>query len=154
MWRQEPNSFVIGKSAPSNELIVRRKYFFVDVDPLRASGTPSTPEETAEAKRVRDNIVDYFLSIRHFERMILACSGSGYHILGEMDFDPDPAADSEQIKDQLDTLDRLFGNVRAEVDTGVYDPRRITRLYGTMNQKGREYGDRKHKKSCIESVVK
>ena len=117
----------------SNKDIKKIKFILLDIDPKRPSGTASTDEQKEEAKKVFDNCLQYLEDNNiHYYTFD---SGNGYHALIPIDIEC-TKENSRIIKELLYHLDSKFSSERARVDTGVHNPARITRLYGTLNTKG------------------
>ena len=117
----------------SNKDIKKIKFILLDIDPKRPSGTASTDEQKEEAKKVFDNCLQYLEDNNiHYYTFD---SGNGYHALIPIDIEC-TKENNGIIKELLYHLDSKFSSERARVDTGVHNPARITRLYGTLNTKG------------------
>src|SRR5262249_24598283 len=80
-----------------------------------------------------------------FPLPIVADSGNGYHLLYHIDL---PTDDGGLVQRCLTALKAQFPSV----DTSVYNPSRICKLYGTLARKGQETLERPHRQSCILSV--
>ena len=63
----------------------------------------------------------------------MADSGNGAHALGRIDL---PADDGGLVQRCLQALAARFNDAAVKVDTGVYNPARIWKLYGTTAAKG------------------
>jgi len=63
---------------------------------------------------------------------IVADSGNGFHQLYRVDL----PADDDRIKRCLHALDLRFSDVAVKIDTAVFNPSRIVKLYGTKTMKG------------------
>ena len=127
--------------------ITRRRWFPVDIDPVRPSGVSSTDEEHAAALDAAGRIAAY-LSEQGFGEPIRADSGNGAHLLYRIDLANDEAA-TEVVKGALATLDALFSNDVITVDTANYNAARIWKLYGTMSRKGDSTPERPHRRAKI-----
>ena len=68
-----------------------------------------------------------------FSEPIVADSGNGYHLLFKVHISTD---DRQVVADFLSVLDMWFSTDEAKIDTAVYNPSRITKLYGTIAAKG------------------
>lgn len=138
-----------GKSEPmtSDQDIIQRLWFPIDLDPTRPSGISSTEEEKAvsveKAEQVRE-----FLSSIGFPEPIIADSGNGIHMLYQIDLPNNPEVTS-LIKGCLCALDALFSDDRVKIDTSIYNAARIWRLYGTVSRKGDDTEERPHRRSSI-----
>lgn len=122
----------------------------IDLDPVRPSGISSTDDEhklaLEKAKEVR-----IFLEEHGFTAPIFADSGNGFHLLYPVEMENNPKS-VKLIKGVLTTLDKLFSDEKVSIDTSVYNPARIWRLYGTKNCKGEDTKERPHRYSKLLSV--
>lgn len=127
--------------------IISRSWLMIDADPKRATGISSTDEEKAKAKSTIINVYKYLRDIG-FAYPIIADSGNGYHLMYKIELD-NTAGATELIKTFLQSLDNLFSDDCVSIDTTVFNPSRITKLYGTMARKGANTLDRPHRLSMI-----
>ena len=135
----------------SDNDVVMYKYIPIDLDPVRPSGISSTEEELKGAFELSAQIEAY-LKEQGFRNHIRAFSGNGYHLLYPCKIANDEEGKS-QVHNYLNRLDELFSNNDCHVDTTLYNPARILKLYGTLAQKGRDTNDRPHRMSKIMGVV-
>ncbi|WP_292491688.1 hypothetical protein [Methanoculleus sp. 10] len=127
--------------------IVRRRWFPIDIDPVRPSGVSSTDEEHDAALNAADRIAGY-LAEQGFPSPIKADSGNGAHLLYRIDLENDETA-TALVKGALTTLDALFSNETITVDTANYNAARIWKLYGTLSRKGDSTEERPHRRAKI-----
>jgi hypothetical protein len=125
--------------------VVRRRLVLVDCDPTRKAGASATAAEKALAAEKARKIREY-LSARGWPEPIAADSGNGYHLLYLVDL---PADDDGLVKRVLEALAALFDTPGCKVDTSVYNPSRICKLYGTVSRKGEDTEERPHRCSRI-----
>ena len=130
--------------------ITRRLWFPVDIDPKRPGGISSSDEEHERALDKASKIAG-FLSDIGWCSPILADSGNGAHLLYRIDL-PNTPESTELIKTCLATLDQFFSDSECEIDTSVYNPARIWKLYGTVSRKGDNTKERPHRRAGILSV--
>jgi hypothetical protein len=144
------NRLVDGKSGhgTTDGDIVHRRLMLIDLDPVRPSGISSSEEEH-ELAFERAKEVQVFLSDRGFPEPILADSGNGAHVDYLIDLLRD---DGDLINNVLNVLDAIFSDVRVKVDTSVFNPARIIKLYGTVARKGDSLPERPHRLSRIVSL--
>lgn len=133
--------------ATSDADILGYTLFGADVDPIRPSGISSTQEEKYEARQVA-NAVSRWLRERGIT-CIPADSGNGYHLLVPTILYEDVAAASANARTLLHLLDAQFSNDRAKVDTTIYNPGRILKLYGTKSVKGSDLPERPHRFASV-----
>jgi hypothetical protein len=126
--------------------VLRRKLLLVDCDPVReVSDIPSTDEEKAAAWDTAQAIRSY-LAGEDWADPVLADSGNGYHLLYKIDL---PAEDGGLVKRTLEAVAQQFDTDRVTIDRKVFNPARITKLYGTLARKGDHTPQRPHRRSCI-----
>ena len=126
------------KETVSDNDIERIKFILLDIDPERPSNTPSTNEQKEEAKKVFDDCLHY-LKENNIQYYYTFDSGNGFHALIPIDIEC-TKENRRIIKELLSHLDNRFSSQVAHVDTSVFNPARITRLYGTLNTKGIQNG--------------
>lgn len=129
--------------------VVSRRWLLVDVDPRRISGISATGAEKAKAAKRMEEICDYLTERHNWAMPVRADSGNGYHALFRIDL---PTADDGLVQRTLAALDKQFSDDAVAVDTSVYNPARIVKLYGTWSRKGDDTPDRPHRLSRILTV--
>jgi hypothetical protein len=112
--------------------IARRMWLLIDCDPMRPAGIASSDDEHDAALARLDEIV-VWLTSQGFAPPITADSGNGAHAMYRVDL---PADDAGLIERVLDALAQRFDDDVVKVDTGVFNPARIWKLYGTLAGKG------------------
>lgn len=147
--RQQHNKFVKNcKNTTSDNDIVGYTWLMIDLDPKRPSGTSSSEAELNKAHDVAERVFKY-LTGRGWEKPIVAMSGNGYHLLYKIHAANNPER-SRLIENALKALDMLFGDEKTvDVDTMVFNPSRICKLYGTEAVKGADTKDRPHRMAKI-----
>lgn len=125
--------------------VTRRTLLLIDADPVRSGTVSATDAEKAAALEVIRKAWDYLRELGWPEP--IACdSGNGYHLLYRVDL---PAADGDLVKRCLLALAARLDTDAAKVDTVVYNPSRICKVYGTMVRKGEPTDDRPHRRSSV-----
>ena len=125
-------------------------WILIDADPVRPSGVSSSREEKDAARLVSASVMKKLMSMG-FSEPVVADSGNGYHLL----FRIHANADQKQIiADFLSVLDMWFSTEAVKIDTAVFNPARITKLYGTTARKGADIPERPHRPSSILRVPK
>jgi len=145
--REQSNKFVQGATTTSDNDIVGYRWLLVDLDPKRSSGISSSEEELKAsfdlAKRVYEHLKDL-----GFGEPVKAVSGNGSHLLYKIQL-----ANTEEnrslVERCLKALDALFSTDKVDVDTSTFNPSRISKLYGTLAQKGANIPERPHRMSRI-----
>lgn len=145
--RAQKDCFRQEKTTTSDSDIQHYQWLLIDLDPIRATGISSTDEEVTEAYSLANRIVKYLREIG-FPVPIAALSGNGIHLLYRVGLanTPEHAALIERC---LKALDLMFSNDKVEIDKKVFNPSRISKLYGTTAQKGSSTKQRPHRMSRI-----
>lgn len=128
------------------------RWLLIDLDAVRPAGISSTNAELAQAIKRRDEIFDYLSSTYDENKttMIKARSGNGAHLMSKFDDLENTPENVLEIKLILEGLSAKFSDDQVHVDTSVFNPSRIWKLYGTMARKGDHTPDRPHRRSYIE----
>ncbi|WP_187423317.1 DUF927 domain-containing protein [Streptococcus sp. Marseille-P7375] len=144
------NDCELGKHAIKDSDVSAYRFMLIDIDPERPSGTCATEAEKQSAVSLADDILDWFITyeILNKDRVIIADSGNGIHFLVPLDFLPANTTKGK-IKEILGLLDKKFSNQQAKIDVTVFNPSRITRLYGTLNCKGVNTPERPYRQSRL-----
>lgn len=125
-------------------------WLFIDLDPVRPSGTSSSEKELNYAKQ-KANAIILYLRNKKFREPIVAISGNGVHLLYKIEFKNEKTR-IDLIKKFLETLHILFSDEKVDIDMKNYNPARICKLYGTMAEKGSNTKDRPYRESKIVKV--
>ena len=128
--------------------IAAYRWALIDIDPVRkaeSQAVSSSDEEKAEAWKVASAIRE-FLQENDFFPPVVCDSGNGYHLHYRISL-PNDAASRALIKQFLSVLAEKFTTEEAKVDTAVFNPARIIKLYGTVARKGERTEERPHRKS-------
>ena len=126
-------------------------WLLIDLDPKRMSGVSSSEEELELAKK-KAKTIHNFLSDRGFKEPIRAMSGNGVHLVYR--FDVSNTAENVSVFEKaLKILSEKYSDEEVEVDTTVFNPARICKLWGTIAQKGATTPERPHRKAYIEPSV-
>jgi hypothetical protein len=121
--------------------VERRRWLLIDAD-RRMPGDVSAAE--AEKARVAEKAraVRRHLSALGWPEPVLCDSGNGFHLLYAIDL---PADDGGVVRGVLRALAGRFDDEHVTIDRKVYNPSRITKLYGTRACKGDDRPDRPHR---------
>ena len=110
--------------------ILRRRWFPIDLDPVRTSGASSSDGERravlATAARVRA-----WLSSLGWPAPVLADSGNGVHLLYRIEL-PNAPESTRLVALGLAALDLRWSDAAVTVDASVADAARRWKLYGTL----------------------
>lgn len=119
--------------------VTRRRVLLADFDPVTPiKGIAATDSEKAAAVD-RARVVAAAMSDRFaWPAPILADSGNGAHLIYSVEL----AADDDRPKRWLEALALQYGGDGVIVDTSIFNPSRIWKLYGTLACKGANLPDR------------
>lgn len=151
-YSREQNERLISKpkSATTDNDIGWREWILIDVDPRRVSGVSATDDEKKKAKYSARSLYSYLQNMG-FPKPVVADSGNGYHLLYRVNM-KNVAENTDLVKHFLQAIDVMFSDDYVEIDTSVFNASRITKVYGTMTQKGANTEDRPHRQSCLLDV--
>ena len=150
--REQKDRFRQVKTTTSDNDIVAYQWLLVDLDPVRRTGISSTDAELRMAYERGEQITKYLREIG-FPAPIFACSGNGVHLLYAINL-ANTDENKALVQNCLKALAFLFGDDKVDVDQSVFNPARISKLYGTMAQKGADTKERPHRMSRILSAPK
>lgn len=137
---------VVKGGTTSDAQIVRRLRMLIDLDAERLAGISSTDEEHDAAIERAEEVMHWLCAEHGFPQPVLADSGNGGHLVFAIDL---PADDDGLIERFLQALAARFSYDGIKIDTSVYNPARICKLYGTMACKGDNTPTRPHRRSGI-----
>lgn len=138
-------------STTADSDIVSRRWFPIDIDPVRPSGVSSTDEEHQAALVQAAEISAYLGRERGWPAPVFADSGNGAHLLYRIDL-PNDDGSRELVKRCLDVLDMLFSNEGCGIDAANFNAARIWKLYGTVSRKGDHTEERPHRRARLLDV--
>ena len=121
------------------------QWLLIDADPVRPSGVSASREEKEAARRVAGMTMKKLMAMG-FSEPVVADSGNGYHLLFHIHASP---KEKQVLADFLAVLDMWFSTEQVKIDTAVFNPARITKLYGTIATKGASTPERPHRRSEI-----
>jgi len=139
---------IIGRDDPltTDADTTRRCWLPIDFDPVRPRGISSTDDEhdraIARAFRVRD-----VLRGEGWADPIVGDSGNGSHLLYRVEL---PTIDGGLVKRCLEALAVRFDDDAVRIDTSVFNPSRIWKLYGSASRKGDHVTARPH---CLARIL-
>jgi hypothetical protein len=125
--------------------ITGRRWMLIDCDPVRPAGISASDEEKDHACEIAQAIRENLRSL-DWPEPIFADSGNGYHLLYPVDL---PAGDGELIKKSLQALADFWNDEQVKIDQSVFNPARISKLYGTAARKGDNMPGRPHRLAHI-----
>lgn len=121
------------------------QWLLIDADPVRPSGVSASREEKEAARRVAGMTMKKLMAMG-FSEPVVADSGNGYHLLFHIHASP---KEKQVLADFLAVLDMWFSTEQVKIDTAVFNPARITKVYGTIATKGASTPERPHRRSGI-----
>ena len=122
------------KSTTKDDETIIRKWLLCDFDPVRLPNISSSNEQFELAhKKAQD--VFRFLKEKGFSDMVVAISGSGWHLLIPVNIPCNEETD-KIVKDFYTYMGSVFSDDKVEFDEKVYNRSRITKLYSTYAKKG------------------
>lgn len=148
--RSQMDKIVFSKTTTTDANIINREWLFIDIDAKRPSDVSSNEAELKNAIELARKIFKYLRNFGFYEP-IVCMSGNGAYLLYKIDLE-NTQENTELIKKCLQSLDMLFSNETADVDTTVFNPARIAKIIGTTARKGSNTEDRPHRLSKILSV--
>ena len=122
--------------ATNDKNVIAYRWLPVDLDPVRPAGISSSQPELEEALRLVTPVTEWVREELHFPAPITGMSGNGVHLLFRL---PDISVTEENknfIKSTLEELARRFDTNKVAIDTTVFNPARVWKLYGTTSKKG------------------
>ncbi|MDE4907745.1 hypothetical protein L0665_03850 [Methanogenium marinum] len=132
--------------------IVRRRWFPIDLDPVRPSGVSASEEEHIAALKRAEEITRW-LTGKGFPAPVTADSGNGAHLLYAIDLPNDDEA-TKLVKACLAVLDAFFSDETVHCDTANFNAARIWKCYGTTACKGDNTTERPHRMARIITAPK
>ena len=122
-------------------------WLLIDLDPKRRSGVSSSEDELVYTKKKAEQIA-WYLKGNGFHSPIIALSGNGVHFLYGISLSNTPE-NSQLVEKCLKALSYLFSDEKVDIDVKVFNPARISKLYGSVAQKGANTKERPHRMSRI-----
>jgi len=124
------------KVTTSDNNVIKRTLLLIDIDPERPSGISSSDEEKKKAKAVAEKVINT-LSSKGYSRPIVCDSSNGYHLIYDIALENNPEI-TKLIERFLIAIDLMFSTQEVKIDLKVFNPARITKLYGSKSRKGEE----------------
>ncbi|MDP9469335.1 MAG: YfjI family protein [Chloroflexota bacterium] len=137
------NRLAVGRPPTTADVdVLRVRHLLIDLDPVRPTGISATEVERDAALAARD-------AVRHYLRYEAAWphpvavveSGNGGGLLYRLDLPNNPDT-VDLVRRTLTAIAVLFSTDRVTVDTGTFNPARLTKLVGTVASKGDDIPDR------------
>lgn len=132
----------------SDRDVVARRHLLIDIDPTRPAGISSDDVEHAAALDLARRMQSELTALS-WPEPLLADSGNGAHLIYAIDL---PRDDGKLVERVLGELSKRFSTPTLKVDEKVFNPARISKIYGTLTRKGQSTPDRPHRVSRIRSA--
>ena len=123
--------------------IVRRHWFLVDVDPVRPAGISSTEEEHIAALELAEEIAKAKMA-QGWPEPVRGDSGNGAHLMWRVD-EPNNDATTKLFQQALKAFEAEFATDKLSIDQTVYNAGRIWKVPGTVARKGDSTDSRPHR---------
>jgi hypothetical protein len=127
--------------------IVKRRWIFLDFDPVRPADTSSTDLEKALTSGRSLQVRDWLNSMGWPDPLTID-SGNGYHLLYRIDLPADPES-QKLLKTVLGVLSSKWNNEDVELDSAVHNASRVAKIPGTWARKGLPTRERPHRISRL-----
>jgi hypothetical protein len=134
----------------SDKDILSRRWLPLDLDPVRPSGISSNNAEHAAALARSQEIRDWLTGLG-WPAPVEGDSGNGAHLLYRVDL-PNDTAGGELVQKCIQAIAHKWNDQTVNIDTGVYNPARIWKLYGTRAAKGDNTEERPHRWAYLVNV--
>jgi len=145
---------VAGVGRTKDSEIQRIRNLLIDIDPVRPEGISSTDTEHETAVGMA-KVIKAVLTKEGWPEPLVGDSGNGGHITYPLDL-PVNEESTALVKGVLAALAQEYSDMLArlklEIDQAVFNPSRLTKLYGTMARKGDNTPDRPHRLARILSL--
>lgn len=138
------NKISRSKISVSDSEVTAYKLILVDCDPIRPRGVSSSQHEKHLAACTARRVYRHLTKILGIPKsaLIFADSGNGFHILINTVAFPNNADNVLFVRSFLNYLGKLFSTAAVGIDQTVYNPSRISKLYGSLSIKGSHVSDR------------
>lgn len=133
----EPRERLVWDKRTEDSEITRRRWLLIDFDPRRPSGTAATDAQVADAAEVAAACEDWLVDELGWPLPLVCASGNGIHHLYRVDL-PADAVSLALVSRVLSGISERFSSDSVSVDRSVGNAARLTRMYGTINRKGRD----------------
>lgn len=141
------NPVPVGLSHPAkNEDVVKRRWLYIDVDPVKAEGetdNPATDDEKNRTGAVLDEVVGH-LHEKGWPGPVVTDSGNGFGLFYRVDLPNDQLVRSAYQRLLLD-LSTRFSGANGTIDKSIHNPNRLAKLPGTWARKGVASSGRPHR---------
>lgn len=138
------NKFEFGTHTTTTDAeITRRRWFLIDLDPVRPTGISSTNQQVDNALHVGDDI-QAWLSSLGWPEPFRVMSGNGAHLMYRVD-EPNDEGTRAEFEFATKMLAAIYSTDVVDVDTAVWNASRIWKIGGTISAKGSSTEERPHR---------
>jgi hypothetical protein len=139
LFARSANQIKFGRTATGDDEITDYTHLLIDIDPKRPSGVSSTREEKHKAAGVMRRVYRYLR--KQGVTALPADSGNGFHLIIPVHYSNTPDT-VLKVKNFLLFLHSVFSTPLCDIDTTVWNPSRISKVYGTLAKKGSDIPSR------------
>jgi hypothetical protein len=132
----------------SDHHIVRLRHLALDIDPTRPKGHPATEAEHEAARSAAETAIRLGRSLGWPEPAMID-SGNGFYVIWKVDLVPE---DKLLLKAVVNDMAHRLNTAAAKIDPRVYNPSHVFRIAGTVNRKGANTAERRHRLATIVSL--
>ena len=134
------------KHTTNDSQIVGYRWILIDIDPERPAGTASSDHELQLSADLLNKIERELLSPLEVP-LRKGVSGNGVHGLIPIESHIPVAETQTLVREILEELAAQFNQEQVKVDTSVFNPSRVTKVFGTMAIKGDNTEAAPHRRS-------
>jgi hypothetical protein len=147
------NKFEYGCHTTSTDSeITRRRWFLVDLDPIRPAGISSTDQELNSAVALADSIEEWLTSLG-WPAPLRAMSGNGAHLMYRVD-EPNDEPTRIEFENATKMLAAIYTTDQVAVDVTIWNASRIWKIGGTVSAKGSNTDQRPHRVAQLTKIPK
>ena len=146
---QQKDQMMYGVDSTNDKHIDSREWILIDFDPERDGAKISSTNEEKQYARIVANKVRNYLRDMGFNYPVVCDSGNGFHLLYKIDSWACTDENNELVSNFLNSLSMMFSDEKIGIDVKVGNNSRITKLYGSVAQKGSNTKSRPHRMSKI-----
>ncbi|GHO82982.1 hypothetical protein [Dictyobacter formicarum] len=138
----------MNKSSTSDSHVLAYRWLLIDADPDRPADISASDQEH-EAAIAHAESIQQRLHAMGWPAPIVADSGNGAHLLYRIDLG---VARKDLVQRVLGGLADAFDSEGVHIDQTVFNPSRISKLYGTLACKGDDTHERPHRMARLLAV--
>ncbi len=151
------NRLKVAENTTSDLDVTLIRWLLIDIDPKRPSGVSSTGEEH-QAALDQALWLRAGLAAKGWPEPLYGDSGNGAHLIYRLPDLQNTDENKNLLKDALSALHSLYsvekearqgGLIRLDIDRSVFNPARISKIYGTVARKGENIPARPHRRASM-----